>query len=176
MYATRMDILMFEETVKAGNVLPLAISLLATVLLFVLARLAFFLYRAGDLTISCRRLAELDPCMVRLDLIMENHKKAERTLQGLYIARYEGNQLVPLAMLTKDPIQRLGDSDFIEKKDRDYIFHLLPGKKNEAIVEFDLIESAPEIYLVATNKKGKCVKARLNLNDTNAQVLEFHRA
>ena len=167
---------LFEETTTTGTVLPLAISLLATVVLFILGRLAFFLYRSGEVTVYGKRLADLDPRIVRLSLVMENHQKSDWILQGLFLAKPQEKEWIPLAKLTKDPILRTGEITCVSKRDGEFCFLLTAGGKMEVVVEFELTSDSEETYLLALDKSGRLVKAKINLRDNAAQALSFRKA
>ena len=158
--------------------LPFVFSVIGTIVLFILVRLAMYLYRYGDrnLLIFARRIADLDACMLRLDLVIENLERGEKQLSNLRIVSYQGHASETLAELKVAPIQRQGSSAFIQKDGSGYSLHAANGTKNEAVVEFVLTAPCKQAYLVAENQKGKTVKAYLNLSTSETQMLSFRKA
>ncbi|MBO5529255.1 MAG: hypothetical protein J6A47_08090 [Bacilli bacterium] len=171
-----MAIMIIFEQANTGAALPLTISVLATAVVFVLVKIATMIYRSGDILIMAKRMSDLDPKVVRLTLTMENLQKSEKKLQDIQIAVKKDKKLCPVASLAGAPIQRYGDTNFLGSNDLGYYFSLLPGSKNEAIVEFHLDEPYRNVYLLGKNLKGQPVKAYVNLDTSEVQMLSFHRA
>ncbi|MBR1847223.1 MAG: hypothetical protein IJ787_05870 [Bacilli bacterium] len=159
-------------------ILPVALSVLGTVVLFVLVRLAMFLYRSQDseVIIFARRIADLNAKVVRLQLTVENLKHQPKALRDLQIVAYEGKEYTCLAKLDIAPIQSSGSPNLIESSGETYGLYFASNSRNEVVVHFTLSEPRKSAYLLATNIKGQKVRAYLNLESNDAQILSFRKA
>lgn len=162
---------------ETSPAIPITISILATVFLFVLVRIAMDLYQSQgrDLVIVARRIADLDARVVRLDVTIENLKKQSKSLKDIQIAAFQGKVPLCLGRLEEAPIQRQGDPSFIARASEGYTLNISSNSKNEAIIEFHLSEARKNVYILATNQEGKRVRAYLNLDSSQVQLLTFRK-
>ena len=165
-----------EEVVNAS---PIAIwsivtSVVGGVLVFVITRLAIFLYRSGDVSIYCKRIADLNPRCVKLSLRVENGQAEGRRLNDLSLYANEGKDLVRLAGLEETPVLRKGQHTFIQGRGEQACLQCGPHSDNEAILEFKLPTARDDVFLVYTNMKGRKRKAKVKLGDSSERLLTFH--
>lgn len=168
---------MFWQETPAAN--PIAIwSILSSVagalLLFILARLAIYLYRTGDVDIYAKRMADLNPRCVKLFLRVENGQGKARRLNDISLYAYQDKKLIKVAELEETPLLRQGQHDFILGSGKDSALQCNPHSVNEAVLEFRLARPLSEAYLVVTTMKGKKRKAKINLGDSSQRLLTFH--
>ena len=169
---------MFWQETPVAN--PIAIwSILSSVagglLLFIMARLAFYLYRSGDVDIYAKRMADLNPRCVKLFLRVENGQSKPRRLSEISLYAYQDKQLTKVAELEETPLLRLGEHDFIQGSGKESSLQCNPHSANEAVLEFRLSAPLDEAYLVITNAKGKKRKAKIYLGNASQRLLSFRR-
>ena len=164
------------EAEVASPAIPVTVSVGASILLFVLVRIAMHLYSSQDILIMGKRLVDLDTTIVRLSLSVENLQKKEKKLKSLQLAVKDGKNLKTIATLYCAPIQRHGDRSFIGYDDSGFFLDMKAGSANEAVIEFHLKSPCSRAYLMGVDAKGRLVKARIDLVTTETQMLSFHRA
>ncbi len=163
----------FIQTISPA--IPVGISIAVTVLLFVLTRLAMDLMRNGVKTISIKRMAELDPHVLRLSFSIDNETHRESSLEDLQISIKEGHSFRPIGVIQDLPIVRVGEANYVKKSAKGYGFAIPSLKKCEAIIVCTLSELPETAYLVATNEKGRRVAAQFSLKGNASQTLRFRR-
>ncbi len=164
---------------EVANANPIAIwsilsSLAGGLLLFIMARLAIYLYRSGDMDIYAKRMTDLNPRCVKLSIRVENGQAKARRLNGISLYAYQQKQLSKVAELEETPILRQGQHNFIQGSGKDAALQCNPHSVNEAVLEFKLSEPVEEAYLVVTNMKGRKRKAKVFLGDASERLLTFH--
>ena len=164
-------------TATAGKAaIPIAISVLGTIVLFILARVAMALYRSEDLIVAVKRIQDLDPRSLRLIVSMENRRKSIKEFHSIFLARKGKNGFEAVAVLVHLPLVRLGGDSFVRREaSGDYYLRAKPGTKCEAVLEFDLPEAMESVYFIATDEKGRRLSAKLSLIGTATQTLDFRR-
>lgn len=160
---------------KISPALPIGISVGASVLLFVLAQVAMHLYRENYLDVIVRKMADLDPKNIRLQLNIHNSRHRELILKNIRFAWKEGKNWVEIAPISAAPIQRLGDPRFVRKENGGYSFYAAGGSQNEVIIECTLPQAMSEICIIGENPKGRTMCAKVNLSTLQAQVIAFRR-
>ena len=168
--------MLWEQTVTAN---PIAIwSILSSVagglLLFIMARIAIYLYRSGDVDVYAKRMSDLNPRCVKLFLRVENGQSRARRLNDICLYATRDKQLIKVADLEETPVLRKGQHDFIQGKGKESSLQCHPHSVNEAVLEFKLPSSFGEAYLVFTNMKGRKRKAKIALGDSCERLLTFH--
>ncbi len=153
---------------------PILSSIAGGLLVFVLVRLAYYLYRSGEVEVYAKRITDLNPRCVRLFLRVENGQAKARRLNGISLYGKEGKRLVKLSELEETPILRDGQHDFIQGNGKDSALQCNPHSVNEAVLEFKLPTSQSEVFLVYENMKGRKRKAKISLGDSSQRLLTFH--
>ena len=169
--------MVFAES-SSGN--PIALwsifsSILGAALVFALVRIAIILSRSGSLEAYVRKLADLNPCCVKLLLRLENGHRDERTLSNLSLYIKEEGKLVKASPLLETPLLRHGDINFVVGNREGATLRSAPHSRNEVVLEFKLPTYMQFAYLVYEDKKGHKRKAKVNLGQTREQLLTFHR-
>ena len=170
--------MIWAETAPTAN--PIAIwsimsSLAGGLLLFVLVRLAVHLYRSGDVEAYVRRIADLNPRLIRLQLRVENGLSVGKKLSEISLYVRKNGKLAKAASLADTPLIRQGELDFVQGQGEASALLCPPHSKNEAVLEFRLQEAFDSVYLVYTDAKAKKRKAKVHLTHTGEQLLAFHR-
>ena len=161
---------------KYSPALPIGITIGGAVLLFLLSQIAMRLYRMGDVNIYVKRMADLDPKMVRLNLDVRNANRKPYVLNHIRFATKIDGKWVEVSPLSGEPIQRKGDSAFVQKDgDGGYNLFSAVNTENEVVLETELPEALSEVCLVAENHKGKTVYATVRLDTFHPQGIIFHR-
>ena len=164
-------------TAEAGKAaIPIAVSVLGTVVLFILARIAMALYSSEDLIVAVKKLQDLNPRHIRLILSMENRRKNPKEFHSICLAKREKDSFEAVAVLIRLPLVRQGGENFVRRDPSgDYYLNARPGSKNEVVLEFELPEKMDEVYLMAFDEKGRRVRTKIDLNSTGTQTLSFHK-
>lgn len=164
-------------TAAAGKAaIPIAVSIIGTIVLFILARAAMALYRSEDLIVAVKKLQDLDPRSVRLIVSMENRRKSIKEFHSLYLARKGKNGFEAVSVLVRLPLVRIGGDSFVRRDESgDYYLRVKPNSKFEVVLEYELPEAMDVVYLLATDEKGRRLSARLLLSQTGTQTLDFRR-
>lgn len=171
-----IDFFLTLEAAVGKTAIPIAISVLGTIVLFILARIAMRLYWSGDFIMAAKKLQDLDPKSVRLILSVENRRKTVKELHSIFLARRDKSDESPLALLIHLPIVRNGDEDVVRRASSgEYYLVMRPNRKSELVLEFVLPERVDKVFMVATDEKGRRIKAPLSLDDSSTQLLEFRR-
>ena len=169
--------MVFAES-ASGN--PIAIwsilsSIIGAVLVFALVRVAIILSRSGSLEAYAKKITDLNPCSVKLQLRIENGHGDERSLNNLSLYIKEEGHLSKASSLLETPLLRHGDINFVQGKGENALLLSAPHSRNECVVEFKLPSVQPQAYLVYEDKKGRKRKAKVSLGETREQLLYFHR-
>ena len=155
--------------------LPIGITIGGAALLFLLSQVAMRLYRAGDISVSAKRIYDLNPRILRLSFMVRNDNRKPYALYRLRFAVKEGSQWKLIDSLTLAPIQRSGAPTFIRKEAEGYSFIAPVNTSNEVVLECGLPCPMDEIYLVAEDAKGKTVSAKINLTRNETQGIVFRK-
>ena len=161
--------------IASSPALPIGLSIVGGVVLFLLAQVAMRLARAGDVSISVRRIADLNPRIVRLAIGIQNQNRLVYALHRVCFAVKEGKEWKVVAPISGDPIQRSGDPSFIRKTEEGYSFFAATGTRNEVVIECELPEAMKEICLLAYDGSGKPIYTKIDLGSTEAQSVSFRR-
>ena len=154
---------------------PVVISVISAVLLFVLLRVAFYLYGSGEVEVSARRIVDLDPREVKLSLKAYNRKATSRNLTEVCLAIKKDNQFVRAASLQLAPLVSKEIHSEVTKENGVYGIVLHANAEMELIADFRLEQPTPTAYLVGKNAKGRYLAAAINLYESSYRLLEFKR-
>ena len=163
-------------TESTSPALPVSLSLLGTVVVFILTRIAIYLYRSGEMGVRIRRYADLDPTTVRLHLLVENARQKNIAFSEFALAQKVGKELKVVAPLSGAPIVRRGGIECLQQRNGFYVLSIRSGATVEVVLEFHLSLPLTETYLCCLDDKGKHFKAKLLLNSFETQDIHFKRA
>ena len=170
-----MAFVVFEANATNFPVVPIIVSAVATVVLFILARLAIYLYRSGEVEVTVKRIVDLNPRVVKLSLRVENRERKERAIDGLCLVKKDKKGYSMLATPVHEPLLREGRGSFLRVSKRGFGLNCGPNEVGEMVVEFNLPAATGSVYLAGFNPKGKFVVAPLSLVDSSTQLISFHR-
>ena len=97
-------------------------------------------------------------------------------MTNLHLEKKSGKEWFNVGEIAAMPIQSDGAAGFLQKEGDVYSFCVLPNSRNIVVVEFALTDFCDVVYLTATNKKGKTVRARFSLSGQGSQQLFFHKS
>lgn len=171
-----MVLSVLEATPKSFPIIPVIASMTGALIVFVLARLAMYLYRSGEVEVTAKRILDLNPRLVKLSLRVENREKNEQSLKGLCLVRKEKKGYFLVSSLEQEPVLREGPGTFVITKEDGFGFVCQPNQTGEIVVEFLLPSSSnKETFLAGYDRKGKFVVAPISLVDSSTQLLSFRR-
>ena len=171
-----MAAFVFESVNPVLPIVPVIVSGVAGVVIFVLVRLAFVIYRSGEVEVLAKRVIDLNPRNVKLILRIDNHQRKESDLREIRLVKKDGNGFVDVAHLDGEPLLRRGNNSSIQKDENGFGLICPPGVAVEAILSFTLSVSMDRLFLAGVNEKGRFVVARLPSRDPNYRPLVFRRA
>lgn len=156
--------------------MPLILSVAGTVLLIILAQIAMFLIRTGDLSFEVRRMSDLDPRRVKLQFRVENKKNKSHRFKSLRLALKREHDYFVVAHLVLAPIPQEGPYDFIATDpDGEFVLYSRKGGAAVCVLEFTLGQPLSEVYLLF-DEEGKTKAARVSLSGHSWQELHFRKA
>lgn len=170
-----MQMIVLETTTGGFPVLPVVLSTVATVLVFVLVRFGIYLYRSGEVAFSAKRIIDLDPRIVKLSIRVVNQERRERSLTNLALYEKAKEGYALLARAEVEPLLRDGPDTFLIRDPEGYGFRCPPFQSGEIVVEFTLPEKKDSIYLGGINRSGKFVVSSLSLSSSENQWITFRK-
>ncbi len=150
-------------------------SLAGGLLVFVMVRFALHIIRSGDIEAYAKRIADLNPKIVKFLFRVENGQNSEKCLSELALYVRKAGKMVRIATLEETPLMRHGDIHFVRGAREEASLHCAPHSKNEAVLEFRLPDAYQYVFLAYTNPKGQKRKAKILLRQSGEQLLVFHR-
>ena len=170
--------MIWAETTQTAN--PIAIwsilsSLAGGLLVFVLVRLAIYLSHSGEVSAYAKRIADLNPRCIKLQLRIENGQNFGTKLGDLSLYARQDGHLVKAASLAETPLLRHGELNFIQGQGENATLLCPPHSRNEAVLEFRLPAAYDSVFLVYTDQKDHKRKAKVRLGGAGEQFLAFHR-
>ena len=150
------------------NVWAIVGSILATGLVFLLIRLAKIVRKIGEVDVVVRRMAELNPKEVKLNVLFGNADNKDREFSSFSLCKKEGKKWICLSTLQEDPIQIDDGKGFLIKDGDGWKFHISRQYAHQVTLDFVLPQKEDEVYLVCYEGK-KRRKAKINLTHFNEQ-------
>ncbi len=173
-----MEWLVFENS---SNLVGVISTVSATLLLAILAYVAQFIVKSGDINAEIRRMAYIDSRDVRLRVHFSSTKKGESECNDLFLAADIDGVLLPITDVAKAPLADMGSTGLITRSDHGYGFKITSRKPFEGYFDFQIkkdvdLSKASKTYLMCTNEKGKKRKAEFVLASTANQSVRFKKA
>ena len=162
-----MLIFQFLST-SSNSVLAIIGSLLATGLVFFLIRLAKIVRKIGEIEVVVRRMAELNPKEIKLNVLLASADNKYREFSHPALYKKEGRKWICLSELKEDPIQIDDGKGFLRKENGEFYFHVACGNAHHVTLDFVLPEKEDEVYLVFTEGK-KLRRSKIKLTHFNEQ-------
>ena len=153
------------------------LSILGSVLLFVLGRIAMKVYREEEFNMEVRRMAFLDKWNVKLEIHFSNQTKKEKEFRALCLYGVSGGSLSKVAELKKLPIAGEGSDSYISYRHEIYDFRVPPFTDLTAVIDFDVPKGSKfeKYQLGCISEKGKLLLADIELRTNAPQTIRFKR-
>ena len=153
------------------------LSILGSVLLFILVRLAMRMYRQEEFTMEVRRMAFLDKWSLKLEIHFSNQTKKEKEFRALCLYGVSGGSLSKVAELKKLPIAGEGSQGYISSRHEVYDFRVPPFTDLSAVIDFDVPKGSKfeKYQLGCISEKGKLLLADIELRTNATQTIHFRR-
>ncbi len=170
---------MFLAGTNSGIIFTI-ITLAATVLVFVLAKVASALKRGGRFDVVLKPIGLLDARELRFNLSFENASKKECSLNDVCLGYVQNNELHTICKMAHEPLARGLETGFVTSKDGSFGFFIESGKNCSAIIDY-LVPSSfalPEgarPCLSCFDEDGRQVYALIDLKSEEAKLLSFKK-
>lgn len=153
------------------------LSVLGSVLLFILVRIAMRMYREEEFTMEVRRMAFLDKWSLKLEIHFSNQTKKEKEFRALCLYGVSGGSLSKVAELKKLPIAGEGSQGYISSRHEVYDFRVPPFTDLSAVIDFDVPKGSKfeKYQLGCISEKGKLLLADIELRTNATQTIHFRR-
>lgn len=173
-----MDWMSFAE--NTSNLVGIISTVSATLLLAILAYIAQFIVKSGDINAEIRRMAYIDAKEVRLRVHFSTTKKKESQCNDLFIAGEIDGVLLPITEVADAPLADMDSTYLITKGEYGYGFKIGPSSSFDGYFDFRIkkeidLNKVGKTYIVCTNEKGKKKKAEFVLASTSNQSVRFKK-
>ncbi|MCR5078740.1 MAG: hypothetical protein K6B65_02310 [Bacilli bacterium] len=172
-----MEWLILEST---SNLVGIISTIGATLFVAILAYVAQFIIKSGDITAEIKRMAYIDAREVRLRVHFSSTKKKESECNDLFLAAEIDGVLLPLTEVAKAPLADIGSTGLITRSEHGYGFKITSRKPFDGYFDFIIsrdidLSKANRTYLVCTDEKGRKRKAEFVLSSTASQSVNFRK-
>ena len=168
--------MIFDGTTN-GIVITIA-SIAAMAFVFLLAYIAQAIAKKGEITITLRRMAFINPYEVRLVVQASSTMLSMTEYHDVFLAAKVDGVLLPITQVAALPITQSNSTRFVLRSEKGYGFKVGGGRPFEGVFEFLIPEENDlsrfqSVYLVATDSKGVKKKAEFVLSSTAKQTVHF---
>ena len=163
-----------------SGIIVTIVTFAATILVFVLAKVASTLKRAGGFDVVLKPIGLLDSQELRFNLSFENGSKKDLVLNNLCLSYFLNGAVMPICQMSDRPLARGFDDGFVTGKNGHYGFFVEAGKSQSAVVSYLLPSSfaLPEgakLCLSCEDESKRTLYALIDLKDANPRLLSFKR-
>ncbi len=156
------------------------ITLGATVLVFVLAKVASALKRGGRFDVVLKPIGLLDSHELRFNISFENATQKDRSLNDLCLAYFLNGELHSICKMAHQPLTRGLETGFVTSGDDYYGFLIEGGKSCSAVIDyllppsFSLPENA-KLCLSCFDEGKHQLYAVIDLKGEEPKLLSFKK-
>ena len=156
------------------------ITVAATVLVFVLAKVASALKRGGRFDIVLKPIGLLDSHELRFNISFENDTKKDRSLNDVCLAYLLDDELHMICKMAHQPLARGLETGFLVDRDGCYGFSIEAGKSCSAVIDYAVPSSLalPEdakLCLSCFDEGKHQLYAFIDLKDEEPKLLSFKK-
>ena len=156
------------------------ITLTATVLVFVLAKVASALKRGGRFDVVLKPIGLLDSRELRFNLSFENASKKDRSLNDFCLAYLLGGELHEICKMAHPPLARGLETGFVISKDGSYGFLIETGKSCSAVIDYSVptsfaLPEGAKLCLSCFDEDKHQLYAPIDLKSEEPKLLSFKK-
>lgn len=166
-----------EATVSKTPIIITITTVIGSVLVFLLARLAQRLYRSEDFILYARKMNLLSKGVLKLEISFDNDTNKDKEFRALCLYGVKGKSFTKITEVKDWPIASDDSSRFIASHHGSYDFKVPPYTKFVAVVDLHLPDQMDyESYkLGCVSEKGTLLLANFDIQSEANQEINFKR-
>ena len=171
----------FQSTGSSTPIIITVLSIVGTILVAILVRVASQMYRNADkvLLVTMWKMVLLDKNEYKFRLKVENTTGKVTHMRDISIVYFDGKTMKVYSRLAAMPIQSDNNANFVSGSEEEgYMLRIFPHGKHNVVLDFKVnpltkVDAGTQFYLYYVNNRGKRRVAKINLGTDRVQVLQF---